>query len=259
MTRATRSAWLLAARPRTLPAAVAPIVVGSAVARAEGGFVLSAAVAALVVSLCLQVAANLANDLFDFQRGADTGARLGPPRATQSGAIAPRQMLLATLVVLLVAVVPGLYLVSRGGWLILLLGLLAMLAAVAYTGGRAPLGYLGLGEITVFIFFGFVGVAGTAYVQTGALTVLALFASVPVGCLVTAILVINNLRDLETDRDANKRTLAVRFGPQVTKMEYLLLVAVAYLLLPLGRGTGHFSAWWLLPFLSVPLAIVLGR
>jgi len=205
------------------------------------------------------VAANLANDLFDFQRGADTGARLGPPRATQSGAIAPRQMLLATLVVLLVAVVPGLYLVWRGGWLTLLFGLLAMLAAVAYTGGRAPLGYLGLGEITVFLFFGFVGVAGTAYVQTGALTALALYASLPVGCLVTAILVINNLRDLETDRDANKRTLAVRFGPHATKMEYLLLVAVAYLALPLRWGTGHFSAWWLLPFLSVPLAIVLGR
>jgi len=256
---ATPAAWIAAARPRTLPAAVAPILVGSAVAFAEGGFVLLAALASLLVALLLQIASNLANDVFDFQRGTDTGARVGPRRATQSGAISSRRMVAGTAIVLGVATLPGLYLVWRGGWPIAIAGLLAIVAAVAYTGGPAPLGYLGLGEVAVFLFFGLVGVAGTAYVQTEAVTSLALLASLPIGCLVTAILVVNNLRDLETDRLAGKRTLAVRLGATATRIEYLLLAGAAYLVLPFGWALDLLSGWWLLPFLSLPLAIRLVR
>ena len=250
-----RAAWLLAARPRTLPAAVAPVVVGTAAAIAEDRFAPLAALAALLVALLLQVAANLANDVFDFRRGADTAARLGPTRVTQSGLIAPSRVLLATALLLVAVALPGLYLVWRGGWPIAALGVLAILSAVAYTGGPAPLGYLGLGDLCVFIFFGLVAVAGTAYVQTGALTALAVITAIPVGCLATAILVVNNLRDIETDRAAGKRTLAVRLGAGRTRFEYAALVAAAYLVLPLGWALSIFSGWWWLPWLSLPMAI----
>jgi 1,4-dihydroxy-2-naphthoate octaprenyltransferase len=250
---------LLASRPKTLPAAVAPVVVGTAVAVAEGGFVVSAALAALAVALLLQIAANLANDVFDFRRGADTAARLGPVRVTQSGLIPPGRVLAATGLVLGAAALAGLYLVLRGGWPIALLGLLALLSAVTYTGGPAPLGYLGLGDVFVFFFFGLVAVAGTAYVQTGRLTSLALVAALPVGCLATAILVVNNLRDVETDRAAGKRTLAVRLGADRTRLEYALLLAVSYLTMPIGWALGLFSGWWWLPWLSLPLALSVAR
>jgi 1,4-dihydroxy-2-naphthoate octaprenyltransferase len=251
--------WLLAARPKTLPAAVAPVVVGSAVAWSEGGFVLWAAVLALVVALSLQIAANLANDVFDYRRGADTAHRLGPPRVTQSGLISPDHVLTATVIVLGGAVLAGLPLVWRGGWPLLALGLLAIVAAVAYTAGPAPLGYVGLGEVAVFAFFGLVAVAGTAYVQTTHLTWLAVAAAIPVGWLVTAILVVNNLRDIETDRQAGKRTLAVRLGQRATRREYALLVGGAYLLLPLYWMAGVLSVWWWLPWLTLPLAVPLIR
>jgi 1,4-dihydroxy-2-naphthoate octaprenyltransferase len=238
---------------------VAPVVVGTAAAIAEGGFVAWAAIAAFAVALLLQIAANLANDVFDFRRGADTDARLGPPRVTQGGLIAPDRVLLATALVLGVAALAGLSLVWRGGWPIAVLGLLALLSAVAYTGGPAPLGYLGLGDVFVFLFFGLVAVAGTAYVQTLELTGLAVATAVPIGCLATAILVVNNLRDLATDSAAGKRTLAVRFGARWTRGEYLALVAVAYLALPLGWALDLFSGWWWIPWLSLPMAVVLAR
>ena len=250
--------WLLAARPKTLPAAVAPVIVGTAIAAADGGFFLPAALAAIAVALLLQIAANLANDVFDFHRGADVG-RLGPVRVTQSGLIPPRRVLLATGLVLGAAMLVGLYLVWRGGWPILLLGLLAILSALAYTGGPAPLGYHGLGDLFVFLFFGAVAVAGTAYVQTQDLTRLAVAASVPVGCLATAILVVNNLRDVETDRVAGKRTLAVRLGAPATRLEYALLLAAAYLTPPLLWLADLLSAWWWLPWLTLPLAAALVR
>ncbi len=246
-------AWLLAARPKTLPAAIAPVIVGTAVAIAEGGFVFLAALASVAVALLLQIAANFSNDVFDFHRGADTHTRLGPPRVVQQGLIPPRQVMLATGVVIAASMVAGLYLVWRGGWPILVLGLLAILAAVAYTGGPAPLGYLGLGDLFVFAFFGLVAVAGTAYVQTRGLTALAVLAAVPMGCFATAILVVNNLRDIEGDRIANKRTLAVRFGTQGARREYVLLIAVAYLILPLMWVLGLISGWWWLSWLSLPL------
>ena len=251
-------AWLLAARPKTLPAAVAPVVVGTAVAIAEDGFALPAALVAVAVALLLQIAANFSNDVFDFHRGADTRARLGPPRVVQQGLISSQQVMMATGVVIAASMLAGLYLVWRGGWPILLLGLLAIVSAVAYTGGPAPLGYLGLGDLFVFAFFGLVAVAGTAYVQTRDLTSLALLAAVPMGCFATAILVVNNLRDIDGDRAAGKRTLAVRLGARGARWEYMLLITIAYLMPPLLWLLGAISGWWWLS-LALPAARLAGR
>lgn len=251
--------WLLAARPKTLPAAVSPVLVGCAVAWVEGAFDLLVAIAAFAVALLLQIAANFANDVADFHRGADTAERLGPTRVTQSGMFTPRQVEIATAVTLVAAAIPGLYLVARGGPLLAAIGLLAMLAAVAYTAGPKPFGYLGLGEIFVFLFFGPVAVAGTAYVMSGRVTPLAFAASIPMGCLIAAILVVNNLRDIETDRAAGKRTLAVRIGRDATRLEYLFLLAVAYLT-PVALWAGGFVApWILLSWLTLPVAALLVR
>ena len=252
-------AWLLAARPKTLPAAVSPVLVGSAVAWSEGGFHAVSAVAAFAVALLLQIAANLANDVADFRRGADTAERLGPVRVTQSGLIRPERVALATAVVLVLAAIPGLYLVWRGGLVLAGLGLLAMLAAVAYTAGPKPFGYLGLGEVFVFLFFGPVAVVGTAYVMTGSVSALAVIASLPMGFLIAAILVVNNLRDIDTDRAAGKRTLAVRIGREATRREYAILLAAAYAA-PLAMVVvGVAQLWVLLAWATAPLAFVLVR
>jgi 1,4-dihydroxy-2-naphthoate octaprenyltransferase len=252
-------AWLLATRPRTLPAAVAPVIVGTALALREGVFAPGPALAALLVALLLQIAANLANDVFDFHRGADTAARVGPTRAVQGGLLTPRQVYGATVVTLVLAAIVGFYLVLRGGVPLLILGLAAIVATLAYTGGPFPLGYNGLGEIFVLIFFGFVAVVGTYFVQALGVNALAFATAVPVGALVTAILVVNNLRDLETDRAAGKRTLAVRFGRAGTQIEYAALIAVAYLMPPLLWLVGGLSPWALLPWLTAPLAARLIR
>jgi 1,4-dihydroxy-2-naphthoate octaprenyltransferase len=241
-----------------LPAAVAPILVGSAVAWREGGFHGPTALVAVAVALLLQIGSNLANDVLDFRRGADTADRLGPTRVTQGGLLSTRQVGFATAIVLGLAMVSGLYLVWRGGWPILLLGLAALVAAVAYTGGPAPLGYLGLGEAFVFLFFGLAGVAGSAYVQTGAVTPLALWASVPIGAIVTAVLVVNNLRDIPTDRIAGKRTLAVRFGPNFARAEYVALLAVAFVA-PLAMWlVGLLGPFWWLSWAALRVAFKLG-
>jgi 1,4-dihydroxy-2-naphthoate polyprenyltransferase len=248
------SAWLLATRPKTLPAAISPVLVGCAVAWAEDGFHLISALAAFAVALLLQIGANLANDVADFRRGADTADRLGPMRVTQGGLIPPRQVVWATVAVLLAAAVPGLYLVWRGGPVLAMLGLLAIVAAVTYTAGPKPFGYLGLGELFVFIFFGPVAVVGTAFVMTDDVTRLALLSAVAIGCLVTAILVVNNLRDIDTDRVAGKRTLAVRIGRGATRWEYTALIAVAYAM-PLIMWWARVSEPWpLLAWATVPLA-----
>ena len=252
-------AWLLAARPKTLPAAVSPVLVGCAVAWSEGGFHAVSAVAAFAVALLLQIAANLANDVADFRRGADTAERLGPVRVTQSGLIRPERVALATAVVLVLAAIPGLYLVWRGGLVLAGLGLLAMLAAVAYTAGPKPFGYLGLGEVFVFLFFGPVAVVGTAYVMTGGLWPLAVLASLPMGCLIAAILVVNNLRDIETDRAAAKRTLAVRIGSEATRREYAVLLAIAYAMPLVMIAVGVAHLWVLLAWATSPLAFMLVR
>ena len=254
-----RRAWLLAARPKTLPAAVAPVVVGTAVAIRESGFDALAALACVAVALLLQIAANFANDAFDFHHGADTTERLGPVRVTAAGLIPSRQVMLATWGTLALAMLAGAYLVWLGGWPILAVGLLAVISAVAYTGGPVPLGYAGLGDLFVFLFFGLVAVAGTAFVQTGELTTLAVAAAVPIGCLATAILVVNNLRDVETDRRARKRTLAVRLGPSGAIAEYTVLMTVTFLTPVLLYILGELGPWAFVPWVLLPLAFAMIR
>jgi 1,4-dihydroxy-2-naphthoate polyprenyltransferase len=254
-----RQAWVLAARPKTLPAALAPVVVGVALALADSTFAWLPALAAATGALLLQILSNFANDYSDFFRGADTPDRLGPVRVTASGLIRPGELRLGIGVVIALSVLVGLYLVWVGGWPIVVIGIAAILAALAYTGGPLPFGYYGLGDLFVFIFFGLVAVAGTYYVQALQVTAGVLAAAVPVGLLVTAILVVNNYRDFETDRRAGKRTLAVRLGRQGARYEYNLLVAGAYaapLVLWLGFGN---SPAVLLSWLTLPLGLKLVR
>ncbi|MCG8347695.1 MAG: 1,4-dihydroxy-2-naphthoate polyprenyltransferase [Chloroflexales bacterium] len=252
-------AWLLAIRVPTLPAAVVPVLVGAATAAAVGSFRLLPFLGAFVAALLIQVGTNLANDYFDHQKGADTSARLGPTRVTQSGLITPPTVRLGMLVSFGLAALIGIYLIVVGGWPILVIGLLSIAAGILYTGGPWPFGYNGLGDLFVFVFFGLIAVAGTAYLHTGALLGAALINAVPVGMLVTAILVVNNLRDIETDRRANKRTLAVILGQRATRIEYALLVGGVYPLLLVSWLAGAASAWFWLPVLTLPLAVALIR
>jgi 1,4-dihydroxy-2-naphthoate octaprenyltransferase len=252
-------AGLLAIRVPTLPAAVVPVLVGAATAAAVGSFRLLPFLGAFVAALLIQIGTNLANDYFDYQKGADTSARLGPTRVTQSGLITPSTVRLGMLISFGLAALIGVYLVVVGGWPILAIGLLSIAAGILYTGGPWPFGYNGLGDLFVFVFFGLIAVAGTAYLHTGALLGAALINAVPVGMLVTAILVVNNLRDIETDRRANKRTLAVILGQRATRIEYALLVGGVYPLLLVSWLAGAASAWFWLPVLTLPLAVALIR
>ncbi len=256
--RNTLEIWLLAARPKTLPAAAAPVIVGTAAAIGEGAFRPGPALGALAGALLLQVATNLANDLFDFQKGADSGERLGPLRVTQAGLLTPNQVRRGMLLVLALVALIGVYLITVSGWPILAVGLLAMVSAVAYTGGPFPLGYHGLGELFVFLFFGLAAVCGTYYVQAGTVSTTAWWAAAPMGLLSSAILVVNNLRDMESDRAAGKRTLAVRFGANFARAEYAWLVRAAYLMPALMWAAGAARPWVLLSWLSFPLTWPLG-
>lgn len=250
--------WMAAARPRTLPAAVAPVVVGTACAHVAGAVAAAPALAALAGALLLQLAANFANDVFDAERGADGPDRVGPVRAVAAGLISARAMKLATALCVLAALAVGSYLVALRGWPVVGIGVASILAALAYTGGPWPLAYHGLGDVFVMLFFGFVAVAGTAYVQLGQVPGLSLYAGFGVGCLATAILVVNNARDIDTDTRANKRTLAVRLGRRGAWGEYLALLCGAYgtaLALAVARG----SLWLLLPLGSAPLAVARAR
>ncbi|TAK62804.1 MAG: 1,4-dihydroxy-2-naphthoate polyprenyltransferase [Dehalococcoidia bacterium] len=246
------STWLLAARPATLWAAVVPVVVGTAAAQRDGDFRLAVFVMALVASLLLQIGTNLANDVFDFERGADTGERLGPPRVTQTGLLSPGDVRRGMLATFGAAAVLGLGLAYYGGWPIIVVGALAIVAGVVYTGGPWPTGYHGLGDAFVFCFFGLVAVAGTYYLHTDTLSWRAIAAAVPVGFLITAILVVNNLRDIETDARTGKRTLAVRLGGRPTRAEYAALVVGAYAVVVAMAAV--WSWWLLLPLLSAPAA-----
>ncbi|HEV2067567.1 MAG TPA: 1,4-dihydroxy-2-naphthoate polyprenyltransferase [Thermomicrobiales bacterium] len=245
--------WMLATRPKTLPASIAPLLVGSAVAVHEGGFHAVTAMVALLTALLLQIAANLANDALDFRRGADTATRTGPTRIVASGFVTAEEVLRATVFVLVLATISGLYLVWHGGWPFLLLGIFALVCAVAYTGGPWPLAYLGLGEVFVFIFFGPIAVTGTAYLQTLDVTTLSLAASIPTGLMAVCILIVNNVRDLEQDRLVGKRTIAVRIGDRPSRREYVL-IQLGTLALPfLFWAQGWMNAWSLLTILSWPL------
>ena len=247
-------AWLLAARPATLPAAVSPVLVGTACAHAAGAVAAGPALAAALGALLLQVASNFANDVFDHEKGADHAGRVGPTRAVQAGLITGAQMKVGLVLVLLAALLTGIYLAAIGGWPIVALGLAAMIAAVAYTGGPVPLGYHGLGDVLVLGFFGFAAVCGTTYVQAGALTRLSMWAAIPVGALATAILVVNNLRDRDGDAAAGKRTLAVRLGPRGARLEYALLAAAA-LLVPAGAAFVAAAPLLALPLVTAPWSV----
>jgi 1,4-dihydroxy-2-naphthoate polyprenyltransferase len=244
----------MAARVRTLPASVAPVLVGTALGGADGDFRPLAFAAALVGALLIQVGTNLSNDYSDARRGADAEDRLGPVRVTAGGLVPPRQVLVATWASFGAAVAVGMYLVAVAGWELLLVGGASILAGVLYTGGPRPYGYEGLGELFVFLFFGLVAVNGSYYVQLEELDWLPFGLSIPVGFLATAILVVNNLRDIDTDRRAGKRTLAVRIGRERTRNLYVELIVGAYAILPLALLAGDAPAWPLLAVLSIPLA-----
>ena len=251
--------WLLAARPKTLPAAASPVIAGSAVAFWEGCFVFGPAIAALLTALLLQVGANLANDVFDYDRGADNTQRLGPLRVTSAGLLSPREVLAGMWIVFGIAILLGVYLVVVAGWPVVLIGLAAILGAIAYTGGPFPFGYYGLGDLFVFIFFGPVAVVGTYFVQVKSVSLGAVLTSVPMGLLTVAILVVNNLRDIETDHQAGKRTLAVRLGVKGTQIEYWLCLVGAYLSLPSMWATEALPLGVLLAWLSIPRAVAMTR
>ena len=249
--------WLLAARPRTLPAAIAPVLVGTALAGSEDVFRPLPFVAALVGSVFIQIGTNLSNDYSDARRGADTEDRLGPVRVTAGGLMPPRRVLVGTYVAFGVAVAAGLYLAAVAGWELLVVGAASILAGVLYTGGPRPYGYEGLGELFVFLFFGIVAVAGSYFVQTEELRWEAFALAVPVGLLAAAILVVNNVRDIETDRRAGKRTLAVKLGREKARTLFAAMVVVAFLVPPLLVPA--LSGWVLLPFAALPLAPPLVR
>lgn len=261
-----RQAWWLAIRPRTLPAAVGPILVGTALAIAAGAFRPLVALTALAVALLLQVASNLANDYYDFVKGYDQADRKGPPRVAASGLLPLSELRQGLLLVLALAALLGSYLIYVGGWPILLLGAAALLSAVVYSGGPFPLAAHGLGDLFVFLFFGLAAVVGTFYLQAGTAPLPVWLIAIAPGSLVTAILVVNNLRDIESDRRVGKRTLAVRLGAQGTQREYDLLLLAAYavplamLAAELARGdAGVVSLRWLLPWLTLPQALRLRR
>lgn len=247
----------MAARPRTLPAAVAPVLVGTAAAVEWVGELprVGAFAAALLGSIFIQIGTNLANDYSDAKRGADTVDRLGPVRVTSAGLVTPQRVLVATWVAFAVAVACGIYLTVVAGIVILLIGAVSIAAGVLYTGGPRPYGYAGLGEVFVFLFFGLVAVNGSYYVQVEQLEALPLGLSISVGFLATAILVVNNVRDIETDRRAGKMTLAVRVGREQAVVLYRLLVLGAFAVLPIALVGGGGSLLPLIGLLALPLAI----
>ncbi len=253
--------WLLATRPATLTAALSPVLVGAAAAwRASGGvgYRWGAVLAALLGAMFIQVGTNLANDVFDYEKGADTADRLGPTRVTQAGLLTPSQVRAGMVVSFALATAAGVYLTAVAGWPIVAIGVASIASGVAYTGGPYPLGYNGLGDVFVFAFFGVVAVCGTAFVALGSVPSLALALSVPVGALATAVLVVNNVRDHTTDVRVGKRTVVVRFGRRFGVAEYVACW-VAALAVPVALAVVRHSPWMLLPLLTAPLAVVLSR
>lgn len=251
--------WILAARPKTLPAAAAPVVVGSAAAFHDGAFNFFPALAALLGALLLQIGANIANDYFDFFKGADTSQRLGPLRVTQAGLLKPSQVWTGMWVVFGTAALLGIYLTYEAGWPVVAIGLASIAAAILYTGGPFPIGYNGLGEVFVFIFFGLAATVGTYFVQAKTVTSLAWWSALPPGFLIVAILIVNNLRDIRTDTAAGKRTMATRLGERGTKIEFFTFVSFAYLVPPVIILLRLASPWIMLSWLSLVLLPRLGN
>jgi len=251
--------WLMAIRPKTLPAAVGPVAVGSAVAFRDEVFSFVPALCCLLGAMLLQIGVNLANDYFDFKNNIDSEERLGPVRVTQSGLIPPAEVKGGMIFCLFLAALVFLYLAVLGGWPIVVIGAASVLAALAYSGGPYPLASNGLGELFVFIFFGLVAVGGTYFIQAGQLSWVVMLAAVPPGLLITAIMVVNNLRDIDTDRKAGKNTLAVILGRSLTIVEYKLLLLLSYFVPPAMMLTGVAEIYILLPLSSLPMAWVLSK
>lgn len=247
--------WTSAIRPKTLAAGAVPVCVGTSFAAADDRLMPLAAGAALAGALLLQIGCNFANDVSDFLSGADTDERVGPARATQKGWLTPREMMVATAVVLTAALGVGAYLIALGGWPIAVIGLSGIVCAVAYTGGPYPLGYHGLGDVVVFVFFGPFAVCGTYYVQAQSLSPSVMLASVPIGLLAAAILVVNNLRDRVTDAKVGKRTLAVRWGARGARTEYFILLGVSFITPVVALALGYGDMGWLLALLALPLGV----
>lgn len=251
--------WLLATRPATLTAALSPVMVGAAAAwRSSGGagYRWGAVAAALLGATFIQVGTNLANDVFDFEKGADTAERLGPTRVTQAGLLTPGQVRAGMVASFSLATVAGVYLTAVAGPAVVAIGVASIASGVAYTGGPYPLGYNGLGDVFVFAFFGLVAVCGTAFVALGSVPPLALALAVPVGALATAVLVVNNVRDHRTDVRAGKRTLVVRLGRRFGVAEYVACW-IAALAVPVALAASRRAPWMLLPLLTAPLAVAL--
>ncbi len=251
--------WIMASRVRTLPAAVAPVLVGTALPATTGTFRVGVFIAALLGALFIQVGTNLSNDYSDARRGADTEDRLGPVRVTAGGLVPPRQVLIATAVSFGLAVVCGIFLVVASGFELLIIGVLSIAAGILYTGGPRPYGYEGLGEVFVFVFFGIVAVAGSAFAQVKSFPAEAFVLAVPVGLLASAILVVNNVRDLDTDSRVGKRTLAVRLGRSRTRNMFAAMIYGAFLTAPLAIFGAGLNFWLFLSWLALPLAIKLVR
>ena len=222
------NSWILASRPKTLPAAISPVIVGVSLAVHDSEFHLFTAFMTLLAAILIQIGANFANDVYDFLKGSDREDRLGPIRATQSGLISPENMKKGMWLVFTLAICVGFYLASIGGWPIVCIGLISIASGIAYTGGPYPLGYHGWGDVFVFIFFGIIAVPGTYYLQTGFVSDYSILFGISLGALSTAILIVNNLRDADTDVKSGKRTLAVRFGKSFVRMEYIVMMILAF-------------------------------
>jgi 1,4-dihydroxy-2-naphthoate octaprenyltransferase len=251
------NSWLLASRPKTLLAAVVPVLVGSALAISMKKFFLPYSIVALLCSILIQIGTNFTNDLYDYLKGSDTVKRKGPRRVLASGLISVKEMKLAIILAFGLTFLLGLYLVYSVGLLILWVGIFSILAGIIYTAGPFPLAYNGLGDIFVFIFFGIIGTMGTFYLHTQEISLLAMVVSIPAGALITNILVVNNYRDIEEDREANKKTLAVLMGRVFTRWQFILLVTLAYLTTILLNIYFNYSIWILLPLSTIPIAVIL--
>ncbi|MCW8809902.1 MAG: 1,4-dihydroxy-2-naphthoate polyprenyltransferase [Ignavibacteriaceae bacterium] len=253
------NSWFLASRPKTLLAAVVPVLVGYALAISVGEFFLPYSLVALLCSILIQIGTNFTNDLYDFLKGADNIKRKGPRRVLASGLISVTEMKIAIVFIFGLAFLLGLYLVFSVGLLILWVGIISIIAGIAYTAGPFPLAYNGLGDLFVFIFFGIVGTMGTFYLHTQEISLLSFVASIPVGALITNILIVNNYRDIEEDREANKRTLAVLLGRDFTRWQYIVLIFVCYLISLVLNFQFNYSLWIFLPYLTLPITIILVR
>ena len=251
------NSWLLASRPKTLLAAVVPVMVGSALAISMKKFFLPYSLVALLCSILIQIGTNFTNDLYDYLKGSDTIKRKGPRRVLASGLISVKEMKLAIILVFGLTFILGLYLVYSAGLLILWVGIISIFAGIIYTAGPFPLAYNGLGDVFVFIFFGIVGTMGTFYLHTQEISILSFIVSIPVGALITNILVVNNYRDIEEDRESNKKTLAVILGRTFSRWQFIFLILFSYMTSAVLHFYFSYNFWIFLPFATLPLAIIL--